>query len=85
MMKTVIAENLSEAETMAMLDADTIVAIIEKKHFRIVSETIINLFRKKIKEYYTKEDLEKGYIENTNKHGVNKKYALLDICSERIL
>ncbi len=85
MLKTVIVENLSEEETMAMLDADTIVAIIAKKHCKIVSETITNSFRKKIKEYYTKEDLEKGYIENTNEHGENKKYALIDICSERIV
>lgn len=85
MLKTVIVENLSETETMAMLDEDAIVAIIAKKHYKIVSETIINLFRKRIKEYYTKEDLEKGYIENINKHGENKKYAVIDICSERIM
>lgn len=85
MLKTTIVENLSETETMAILDENTIAAIIEKGHCKRVSETIINLFRKRIMEYYTKEDLEKGYIESANKHGENKKYALIDICSERIL
>ncbi len=85
MLKTVIIENLSESETMAMLDEDTIAAILVKGHCKRASETIINLFRKRITEYYTKEDLEKGYIERINKHGEKKKYALIDICSERIL
>ncbi len=85
MLKTVIAENLSETETMAMLDKDTIVAIIAKSHCKIVRETIVNLFRKRIREYYAQEELKKGYIESINEHGENKKYDLIDICSERII
>lgn len=85
MIKELVAENLSETETMAMLDADTVVSIIEKKNYRIKCETIVNMFRCNLKDYYTKEDWERGYIESTNKHGEHKKYPLIEICSERVV
>lgn len=83
MIKKTVAENLSETETIAMLDEFTIVSIIEKKSYKLKCETIVTVFRNKLKDYYTKEDWERGYIESTNKHGENKKYPLIDIFSER--
>lgn len=85
MMKDVVAENLLKTETMAMLDADTIVSVVEKSNYKIKSESIINMFRNRIREYYTKEDLERGYMESTNKHGEKRKYSLIDICSESVV
>lgn len=85
MMKDIVAENMSEVDTMAMLDQDTIVCIVEKSNCKIVSEIIVNKFRNRIREYYQKGDWDKGYIESTNKHGEVKKYPLIDICSERVV
>ena len=68
-----------------MLDRDTIVAVVEKGSFKIKCEMITNKFRNRIAYYYEKEDLERGYIERTNKHGEIKKYPLLELCSERVV
>ncbi len=85
MLKNIIIENLSETETMAMLDEDTIVTILAKGRCRQIIETVTHMFRNKIREYYSEEDWEKGCIERTNKHGEKKKYALIDLSAERIL
>lgn len=85
LMKTIVSENLSETDTMAMLDEETIVCIVEKDNCKILCETIVNGFRNQIGKYYNKEDFRQGYIEGTNKHGKYKMYPLIDLCSERII
>lgn len=84
-LKETVAENLTQTETMAMLDEDTVVAVVEKENTKIKCEIIGQQFRNILKEYYSKEDWETGYIEGTNKRGENKKYPLIDICSERVV
>lgn len=49
-MKEVIADNLADTETIAMLDEDTVVSVIEKKHHKIRCETIVNMFKSKIEK-----------------------------------
>lgn len=85
MMKAVVEDSLSETETMAMLDRDTIVTVVEKENYKIKCEMITNKFRNRIGYYYEKEDVERGYLEGINKHGEIKKYQLLEICSERVV
>lgn len=85
MLKELVAGTLTEAETMAMLDEETIVTVIEKENYLIQCATIINMFRWKIREYYEYEDWERGFIEGTNKRGERKKYPLIDLCSERVI
>ena len=57
--------------------------ILEKQNYRVTCEIIANMFRNRMQEYYQKKDIEKGYIEGKNKHGENKRYPLINICSER--
>lgn len=85
MMKAVVENSLSEKETMAMLDRDTIVAVVDKGSFKTKCEMIINKFRNRIAYYYEKEDFERGYLEGKNRHGEIKKYPLLEMCSERVV
>lgn len=85
MIKMVVAENLSETETMAMLDEDTIVSVLEKDNCRIKCETITNIFRNRLRDYYDKEDWANGYVAGLNKHGEPKRYPLIDICSEKVV
>lgn len=84
-MKNVVAENLADTETMAMLDKDTIVTVLEKGNHKIKSASIISMFGYRIGEYYTKEDRERGCIERTNKRGEKKKYPLINMCSEKLI
>lgn len=85
MMKLTVAENLSESETMATLDSDTIVSVLEKSNCEIVSETILNVFRNRVLDFYESDDLNRGYIKGQNKRGETKKYPLITISSERIV
>lgn len=85
LMQNIITEQISENETVAMLDADTVVCVLEKSDYKITCQTIIQQFQKVIREYYTTEDLEKGYIDRKNKNGENKKYPIIEICSERVV
>lgn len=84
-MKKVVAANLEPTETMAMLDKDTIVTVLEKGNQKIRCASVISMFEHKIRECYTKEDRERGYIEGTNKRGERKKYPLINICSEKLI
>lgn len=84
-MQNVIEENLSEEETAILLDEDNILTVLGKQNYKIKCEIIANMFRNRMQEYYQKEDIEKGYIEAKNKHGEDKKYPLINICSERVV
>lgn len=84
-LKDVISSYLLESETITMLNADTMVVVLEKENYKIKCETILNTFRNKCAVFYTKEDWEKGVIEGTNKRGEYKEYPLIEICSERII
>lgn len=84
MLKETVVGNVSEKETVTMLDADTIVAIVKKGNCKLLCETIASAFRRKIRQFYGNEDLEKGYMDGTNKHGGMRQYPLIDIATERI-
>lgn len=84
-MQNVVEQNLSEEETAIFLSKDNILVILEKQNYKVKCEMIANMFRNRMKEWYQKEDVEKGYMEGKNKHGENKKYALVSICSERVV
>ena len=86
MLKNTINQNLSEQETAVMMNEETFLVILEKENYKIKCEIIASQFENEIKNYYTKEDYERGYIEGKNKHGSKKKkYPLVNICLERIV
>lgn len=84
-MRKVVADNLADTETMAMLDKDTVVTVLEKGDHKIKCATIASMFRYRVREYYTKEDWERGCIEGTNKRGEKRMYPLINICSEKLI
>ena len=85
LMKNVVEQNLSEEETALFMSEDNILVIFEKENYKVKCEIIENMFKKRIQEYYPKEDIQKDCIEWKNKHGENKKYSLVNICSERVV
>lgn len=84
-MQNVIEQNLSQAETAIILGEDSMIAVLEKEHYKIKCEMIANMFRNRIQEFYREEDLERGYIERMNKRGESKRYPLISIISERVV
>ena len=84
-MRKVVADNLADTETMAMLDKDTVVTVLEKGDHKIKCSAIASMFRYRIREYYTKEDWDRGCIEGTNKRGEKRMYPLINIYSEKLI
>ncbi len=85
MIKSVVAGNLSENEYMIMISEDTMMAVILKQDFKTKCECIIGEFERKIKDYYTEEDWNRGYIEGVNKNGEAKEYPIIAISAERVV
>lgn len=84
-MQNVVEQNLSEEETAIHLGEDNILTVLEKQNYKMKCEIIENTFRNRIREYYQKEEIEKDCMEGKNKHGENKTYPLIRICSERVV
>lgn len=84
-LQEIVEQNLAEEEKAISMGEDGILTVMEKKDYKVKCEIIEDIFRNRIKDYYKKEDIEKGYIEVKKKHGDIKKYPLINICSERVV
>lgn len=84
-MQNIIEQNLTEEEKAIILGEDCILTVLEKPNYKMKCEIIENMFRSRIEEYYPEEDIRKGCVEVEKKHGGNKKYPLIHICSERVV
>lgn len=85
LMHSIVEQNLSENENVVYLGLDGTVAVLNKKDYKIKCELIADVFRKRLQGYYYSDEWEQGYIEWTNKRGEQKKYPIIEICSERIV
>lgn len=61
------------------IGGDDFVAITDQINYENVCKNIIGVFEENIKSYFTKEDLEKGYLEVTNRKGKKEKFPLTSI------
>lgn len=85
LMHSAVEQNLSEDEIAINMGLDGTIAVLNKKDYKIKCELIANVFRNRLREYYSGDEWEKGYIKVSNKHGEYKKYPIIGMCSERIL
>ena len=61
------------------IGGDDFMAIVEKKDAEALCKRIIEEFDEAVKEYYSKNDLEKGYITTKNRHGIEEDFPILSI------
>lgn len=61
------------------IGGDDFMAIVEDKNYEKICQNIIIEFDKSIKEYFTKEDIEKGFLEVPNRKGIIEEYPLTSI------
>ena len=54
-------------------------AIVEKNEAEFLCKKIIEEFDEAIKEYYSRKDLERGYITTKNRHGIEEDFPILSI------
>lgn len=73
-----IKDFLMEDEYFKWIDEDTTLLILEKARCNEICERIQGVFEKNLKQFYSEEELEQGYIWSKNKHGEDKKYSLVE-------
>lgn len=61
------------------IGGDDFVAIVSKANYEGICQSIIADFDANVTSYYTDEDVEKGYIEVTNRRGVLEQFPLTSI------
>lgn len=81
----VLFENIHKNETeednnfIGHIGGDDFIAIINKKDSYDVATDIIKQFDQDIQQFFTKEDLEKGYLEVSNRRGIIELFPLTTI------
>ena len=61
------------------IGGDDFIAIVPSIHVDNICQAIIASFDKDVERFFTKEDLEKGYIEVANRKGIIEQFALTSI------
>ncbi len=61
------------------IGGDDFVAIVSKTDYEKICQDIIAEFDKLVEQYFTKEDLEKGYLEVENRKGILEQFPLTSI------
>ena len=61
------------------IGGDDFVAIIDKYDYDKICKEIIDEFDKKILEYYTDEDIERGYVEVANRKGIIEQFPIVSL------
>ena len=61
------------------IGGDDFIAIVPSIHVDNICQSIIASFDKDVERFFTKEDLEKGYIEVANRKGIIEQFALTSI------
>ena len=61
------------------IGGDDFVAIIDKYDYDSVCKKIIDEFDKKILDYYTEDDVERGYVEVANRRGIIEQFPIVSL------
>ena len=60
-------------------DGDDFVAVISKYDYPKLCQDIIDEFDKLVPNYYTEEDVERGYVEVANRRGIIEQFPIVSI------
>lgn len=61
------------------IGGDDFVAIVSQTDYETICKDIIQEFDEKVREYFTKEDVERGYLEVANRRGIIEQFPLTSI------
>ena len=79
----IIVNNINTNQIMhnfiGHIGGDDFIAIVSDKDYEEICQNIIIEFDEKIKKYYTKEDLERGYLEVPNRRGIIEEMPIVSI------
>ena len=74
-----IHEEFMENSFIGHIGGDDFIAIVPSIHIDNICQSIIATFDKDVTNFFTDEDLEKGYIEVTNRKGVLEQFPITSI------
>ena len=74
-----VHKNFPENSFVGHIGGDDFVAIIPTLEVNDICQEIIATFDKEVTRYFTKEDLERGYIEVANRKGIMEQFTLTSI------
>ena len=74
--KNVINDEKNDKNFVGHIGGDDFVALVEDKDYEKICQNIIAEFDKSILKYFSKEDVERGYIEVENRKGIIEPFPL---------
>lgn len=77
--KNVMKNDADEQNFVGHIGGDDFVAIVEGEDYEKICQNIIAEFDQCVQRYFTKEDVERGYIEVENRRGIMEQFPLTTI------
>ena len=77
--KNVIKNEENEQNFVGHIGGDDFVAIVEGEDYEQICQNIIAEFDACVQKYFTKDDVERGYIEVENRRGIMEQFPLTTI------
>lgn len=75
----IVHKNWDENVFVGHIGGDDFVAIVPDLHCEKVCQEIIANFDAKVKDFFTEQDIEKGYIEVANRKGIIEQFPLVSL------
>lgn len=79
----IIIKNINSSENVhnfiGHIGGDDFVALVSNKNYEELCQNIILEFDKKILDYFSEEDIERGYLEVPNRKGIMEEFPLVSI------
>ena len=77
--KNVLKKGRNERNFVGHIGGDDFVALVEDEDYETICQNIIAEFDKSILKYFTKEDIDRGYLEVENRKGIIEPFPLTTI------
>lgn len=81
----ILKESLPADQFIGHIGGDDFIAVVENSDIDMVCDKIISQFDSSTVNFYSAEDLEKGFILSKNRHGVEESYPLMSISIAGVL
>ena len=78
-LKDAIQEHGKRGDFLGHIGGDDFVAIVDYENAKKIGRTVVKIFDKGIKEYYSEEDIKKGGVRLLNRKGKMEKYPITTI------
>lgn len=79
----VISRNIHNSDTensfVGHIGGDDFVAIVNNADYEQICKKVIQEFDEKVLQYFSKEDVQKGYLEVANRRGIMEQFPLITI------